>query len=204
MFIDEIRRQKGHLVGLYSEGELIVSLDSDMADEMHLQARRDYPVEQLRTLLTQSQQRRARSKALYLLEFRDYSRRDLERRLRNDFDEESARAAVDFLEEIGAIDDRRYAEAAIRHLAGYKHYGRRRILQELSLKGIDRDTAEEVLDEYGLDEPAMILDLLEGKFSGDLSDPKGINRTIASLSRYGYQYGDIRDALREYADNMEE
>lgn len=204
MFIDEIRRQKGHLVGLYSEGELIVSLDSDMADEMHLQARRDYPVEQLRTLLTQSQQRRARSKALYLLEFRDYSRRDLERRLRNDFDEESARAAVDFLEEIGAIDDRRYAEAAIRHLAGYKHYGRRRILQELSLKGIDRDTAEEVLDEYGLDEPAMILDLLEGKFSGDLSDPKGINRTIASLTRYGYQYGDIRDALREYADNMEE
>lgn len=204
MFIDEIRRQKGHLVGLYSEGELIVSLDSDMADEMHLQARRDYPVEQLRTLLTQSQQRRARSRALYLLEFRDYSRRDLERRLRNDFDEESARAAVDFLEEIGAIDDRRYAEAAIRHLAGYKHYGRRRILQELSLKGIDRDTAEEVLDEYGLDEPAMILDLLEGKFSGDLSDPKGINRTIASLTRYGYQYGDIRDALREYADNMEE
>lgn len=197
MIIDEIRRQKGHLVGLYSGGELIVSLDCEMADEMHLQPMRDYPVELLRELLTQSQLRRAKSKALYLLEFKDYSRRDLEKRLRKDFDEESARAAVEFMVEIGAVDDARYAETVIRHLAGYKHYGRRRILQELSQKGVDRETAETVLDEYGLDEPAMITELLEGKFAKDLNDPKGINRTIASLTRYGYRYGDIIDALKE-------
>ncbi|MBQ1414212.1 MAG: regulatory protein RecX [Clostridia bacterium] len=204
MIIDEIRRQKGHLVVLYSEGEPIVSLDSDLADEMKLQAGRDYTVEELQALLTQSQFRRARAKALYLLEFKDYPRRELITRLRKDFDEASVRAAVDFLEEISAIDDRRYAEAAIRHLAGYKHYGRRRILQELSQKGIDRDTAEEALDAYGLDEPAMILELLEGRFDKDLSDPKGIQRTIATLTRYGFGYGDIRDALREYTDRLEE
>ena len=204
MFIDEIRREKGHLVSLYSGGEKIVSLDCDLADEKRLKAGQDYPVETLRELLTESQRRRARSKALYLLEFRDYSRRDLENRLRRDFDEASAREAADFMEEIGATDDRRYAESLIRHLAGDKHYGRRRIMQELSLKGIDRDTAEETLDEYDLDEQAMILELLEGKFSKDLDTPKGINRTIASLTRYGYGYGDIKDALREYSGRLEE
>lgn len=204
MFIDEIRREKGHLVSLYSDGEKIVSLDCDLADEMRLKAGQDYPVSELQSLLTQSQQRRARAKALYLLEFRDYSRRDLEKRLRKDFDEEASRDAADFMEEIGAIDDSRYAESVIRHLVNDKHYGRRRIIQELSLKGIDRDTAEEALDAYELDEQAMILELLEGKFAKDLSDPKGINRTIASLTRYGYGYGDIRDVLREYTDRLEE
>lgn len=202
--IDEIRRQKGHLVGLYSEGELVASLDCDLAAESRLQPGKDYPVPLLRALLEESQRRRAKAKALYLLEYRDYSRRDLEKRLRNDFDEESARETVDFLAEIGAVDDLRYAEAAIRHLAGHKCYGRRRILQELAMKGVDRDTAEAALDAYGLDEQAMILALLEKKFAKDLDTPKGIQRTIASLTRYGYAYGDIKDALRSYTDSFED
>ena len=204
MLITEIRRQKGHLVGLYADGELILSVDCDIAEEMKLQPMRDYPVEALRELLTQSQLRRAKSKALYLLEFRDYSRRDLKKRLHKDFDEPSACAAVDYMEEIGAINDARYAENMIRHLVQQKHYGRRRILQELSLKGIDRDIAEESLEGFELDETAEIIELLKGKFARDLGDPKGINRTIASLTRYGYSYGDIRDALREYTDRLED
>ncbi len=204
MLITEIRRQKGHLVGLYADGELILSVDCDMAEEMKLQPMRDYPVDVLRELLRQSQLRRAKSKALYLLEFRDYSRRDLEKRLCKDFDEPSALAAVDYMEEIGAINDARYAENMIRHLVQQKHYGRRRILQELSLKGIDREIAEESLEGFELDETAEILELLKGKFARDLIDPKGINRTIASLTRYGYRYDDIRDALREYIDHLEE
>ena len=204
MLITEIRRQKGHLVGLYADGELILSVDCDIAEEMKLQPMRDYPVEVLRELLTQSQLRRAKSKALYLLEFRDYSRRDLKKRLRKDFDEPSACAAVDYMEEIGAINDARYAENMIRHLVQQKHYGKRRILQELSLKGIDRDTAEESLEGFDLDETAEILELLEEKFARDLGDPEGINRSIGSLTRYGYSYGDIRDALREYTDRLKD
>ena len=204
MLITEIRRQKGHLVGLYADGELILSVDCDMAEEMKLQPMRDYPVDVLRELLRQSQLRRAKSTALYLLEFRDYSRRDLEKRLCKDFDEPSALAAVDYMEEIGAINDARYAENMIRHLVQQKHYGRRRILQELSLKGIDREIAEESLEGFELDETAEILELLKGKFARDLIDPKGINRTIASLTRCGYRYDDIRDALREYIDHLEE
>ena len=149
------------MVGLYADGELILSVDCDMAEEMKLQPMRDYPVDVLRELLRQSQLRRAKSKALYLLEFRDYSRRDLEKRLCKDFDEPSALAAVDYMEEIGAINDARYAENMIRHLVQQKHYGRRRILQELSLKGIDREIAEESLEGFELDETAEILELLK-------------------------------------------
>ncbi len=204
MLITEIKPQKGHLTGLYSDGELIVSLDSELAAEKNLKPMRDYPVEELQALLAQSQIRRAKSKALYLLEFRDYSSRDLATRLHKDFDADSAEAAVEYMTEIGAIDDSRYAENMIRHLINQKHYGRRRIIQELGLKGIDRDTAETAMEEFENDEPDAILDLLQKKFSRDLRDDKGIRRTIASLLRYGYEMGDIRDALRTYAESVEE
>lgn len=204
MLIDEVKPQKGHLVGLYAEGELIVSLDADLAAEKRIRAGQVVDVEALRELLTESQLRRAKSKALYLLEFRDYSSRDMIVRLKKDFDETSAEAAVDYLQEIGAIDDARYAENMIRHLITQKHYGRRRILSELALKGIDRDVTEEVLEEFDTDEPAAIMELLERKFTRDLGDDKGIRRTIATLQRYGYEMSDIRDALREYADSMED
>lgn len=189
------------MVGLYCYDELIMSIDSDMAAEINLKQMQDYPVDFLRELLEQSELRRAKSKALYLLEFRDYSSRDLEQKLKRNFDPESARAAVEYMAEIGAIDDGRYAETLTRQLSRQKHYGRRRIKQELALKGIDRDIIDEALEGIELDEPSMILELLESKFAGDLSDQKGINRTIASLTRYGYSYDDIKSALREYIDS---
>lgn len=206
MLITEIKPQKGHLVGLYSDGELIVSIDSDIAAEKSLKAMRDYPVEALQELLTESQCRRAKSKALYLLNFRDYSRRDMAARLKKDgeFDDSSIEAAVDYLTGIGAIDDSRYAENMIRHLINQKHYGRRRIMQELAAKGIDHETAEDALEQSDIDEQAAILDLLEGKFSRDLGDDKGIRRTVATLQRYGYEMSDIWDALRSYKDGLAE
>lgn len=200
MLITEIKRQKGHLVGLYCYDELIMSIDSDMAAEINLKQMRDYSADFLRDLLKQSELRRAKSKALYLLEFRDYSKRDLEQKLKKDFDAGSSHEAVEYMEEIGAIDDIRYAETLIRHLITQKHYGRRRIRQELSLKGIDREIIEEALEQTEFDEQSMILELLNGKFSRSLSDQKSINRTITSLTRYGYGYSDIKSALQEYAD----
>ncbi len=204
MLITEIRRQKGHLVGLYCHDELIMSIDSEMAAEINLQPMCEYPIDYLRELLEQSELRRAKSKALYLLEFRDYSTRDLEQKLKKDFSPEICREAVEFMIEIGAIDDTRYAETLVRHLVQFKRYGRHRMRQELSLKGIDSDIIDEVLDEAELDEQEMILELLDKKFSRDLCDQKGINRTIASLTRYGYSYGDIKSALREYIESLED
>ena len=206
MLIDEMKPQKGHLVGLYSEGELIVSVDCELAAEKNIRAGREYSIDELRELLSYSQLRRAKSKALYLLNFRDYSRRDLAARLRsdNEYSDEAIEAALDYMTEIGAVDDARYAENMIRHLIHQKHYGRRRILQELSAKGIDRYTAETALCEFDLDEQAAILELLDKKFSRDLDNDKGIRRTIATLQRYGYEMGDIMQALRDYADQIDQ
>ena len=75
---------------------------------------------------------------------------------------------------------------------------------ELAAKGIDRDTAEQALENFSIDEQSAITELLNEKFSRDLGDDRGIRRTIATLQRYGYEMGDIMCALREYASSLED
>lgn len=55
------------------------------------------------------------------------------------------------------IDDRRFARAYVRDKLRFSHWGRLKIARGLRLKGIDRDTAAEALDEIDPDEYTEIL-----------------------------------------------
>ena len=43
-------------------------------------------------------------------------------------------------------------------------------------------------------------ELVEKKYMRYLNDEKGVQKTINALLRLGYSYGEIKDALREIAD----
>ncbi len=81
-----------------------------------------------------------------------------------------------------------------------KKYGKRRIEQELYRKGVDRDIISEVLEETDFEESELVA-LIERKYSRYLGDEKGIQKTVNSLLRMGYSYGEIRSALNEIKEN---
>ena len=196
VLITEIRPQKGQLCGLYSQGELICSLDSLLVAEKGLKPG-EFAVATLRELLRQSQLRRAKTKALRLLGGRDYSARALTDRLRKDFDERTVNDVVASLAEIGAVDDARYAGLLVDHYVRGRRFGRRRVARELAAKGIDPETAREALDACDADERDAIREWLEGSLGRDLADQKGVRRAVATLQRYGYCLSDILHVLRE-------
>jgi Uncharacterized protein conserved in bacteria len=200
VYISEIMPRKGRLMDLRSEGETILTVDATLAAERGIEPYREYTVDFLRGLLDESQRRRAKAKAVSLLSYRDYSRRELTEKLSRDYGEEYAASAADDLEEIGALNDSRYAGELVRRLITQKRYGKRRIRQELRMKGIDPDTAEEALAEYEPDERGAIAELLNRKYARDLSDEKGIRRAVAALQRYGYDAQDILYVIREMRD----
>ena len=105
--------------------------------------------EQLERLVEESRRRRSREKALYLLSLRDYSRSELEKKLRRDFDENTARETAGRIEELGLINDTSFARNRAKDLMKRKLYPSRRIFQELLALGVDRETAQEAVD--GLD-----------------------------------------------------
>lgn len=150
--------------------------------------------------LREANDRRAFNKAANLLSYQDRTRKQLIDRLKEDYGEESATAAVDRLEELHLVNDDRYAENYAAELLRRKKLAPHRIKQELLARGIDRETAEFTVEGLDFDAESCIIELLQTKYRGKYADEKGLRRTIAALQRLGYSYGDIRSAMR----NMEE
>lgn len=142
--------------------------------------------------------RRARERALYILEGRDCSYTELYEKLSKNYDDGICLAVCDNMVELSLIDDRRYAEKLARHYITVKKYGMYRAKQEMTRKGIPPEMAEEFLEEYEEDTIERITELIEKKYARYLNDEKGIRKVKSALVRMGYSYGDINAVLEEY------
>ena len=67
-------------------------------------------------------------------------------------------------------------------------------------KGIDRELADEILDEMEPDPIDQIKALLETKYSRRLSNEKDIQKTVNSLRAMGFRWSDIKEALSGYCE----
>lgn len=197
------------LTQLYLDGEPGPKIDTEVFVLSRLKPGDEVTQEELLELVERSDARRAREKALYLLEHRAHSKRELTEKIaRTASSREAAQAAADHLEEIGLIDDRAYGESYARELFLRKRFGARRVRQELARKGIDREIIDQVLSQYQEDggEEAMagenIALVLSKKYPLWREDEKVRRRAVAALQRLGYTYGQIQGVMGEL-DEME-
>lgn len=139
----------------------------------------------------------AKDKAVRLVSSRPRSKKQLTRKLvEHGAATEEAQAAVDWLEELGVVDDAAYAAALVRHYSA-RGYGAARIRQELRHRGVDRDLWEEALSQ--LPDSSELLPALVRKLSrGDLSDPRQRKRVQDALLRRGFSYEEIRQAMGSF------
>ena len=141
-------RRRG-FVQLFLDGEPGPKLDGEVFALSRLKPGDSLSEEALRELQERSDARRAREKALYLLERRSHSKRELvEKVARTAASREAAQAAADRLEELGLLDDAAYAQGLARELFERKGFGARRVRQELLRRGVSRELAEEALAPY--------------------------------------------------------
>ena len=123
--------------------------------------------------------------ALTLLSRRELSTRQLrDRLLRRRFSDEEVDRVVERLRRDGTLDDRRVALAAARSSARVKRRGRRRVLQQLQLLGIDADTARAAVEEVfsDVDESSLLEAALDRRLKG--ANPRELDRqAIARIVR---------------------
>ena len=147
------------------------------------------------------QQREARKKALRLLEHMDRTEKGLtDRLLRAGFSEELADDAFSYVKDYGYINDRRYALNYIMYRIHDK--SRQKIFQELSGKGIDRQTIQDAWEEAEEletpDERALLCQMIEKKYEpGAELDEREMRRLYGYLARRGFRSGDIFSVLEE-------
>lgn len=191
------------LTQLYLDGEPGPKIDTEVFLLSRLRPGDCLTEEELQGLVERSDARRAREKALYLLEHRAHSKRELvEKIARTAASQEAAQAAADRLEEIGLVDDGAYAESYARELFVRKKFGARRVRQELARKGIDREIIDQMLAQYeDQDVGENIAQVLERRYPLWGEDEKTRRRAVAALQRLGYSYEQIRAVMGERDQN---
>lgn len=196
MKITAAKRIRGQQYELtLGDGDETIEIDRATFDHSGLRIGSDIDGAQLETLLQTATYNRVRSRALYYLTDRDYAAGELVTKLCRMTDRETATVVVERLCEVGLVNDRAYAARQAQNMAEYRLYPRRRILQELRAKGIDRDIAEEAVAALETEDFELALALLRKKYYNKLSDDAARARTAAALARYGFGYDTVRRAM---------
>ena len=206
---------KGEKIHLSLDGEYIATVNADYWFTCGIKSGSEVTPEQLEELLTESARRKMMNKALDLLSLRDYSRRELsdklvtkawEKKEQKDMDlgslKQQASDICDRLEELGLLNEERFARSYVDELIRRKHLSRSGLKTALIQKGVQRDIIETVLEEVDVDPVEQIRELLATKFKNrDLSDEKQKSRTVNALLRLGYRYNEIHAAMGEWMEN---
>ncbi len=206
MRIDRLERSRhvrGRILAYLEDGSCLKLTEQELldfglrpGDELD-----DAALEQLRSSAASSQ---VRAQAAALIGRRAMSRADLEKKLRDKgASAEECRYAAEWLEAIGALNDREYAALLVRHCVDLG-YGPARWREELRKHGIPRELWDDVLSQAP-DHAAQIDRFLKAKLRSLPPDEAEKRRLSAALARRGFSWGEIKDAwsrLGDAADDM--
>ena len=109
MKITDIVPARKKLCSVYIDGEYAMKLDAQVLAENVVKPGAELDDEQLHELIMLSDRKRSKERALWLLSGRDYSRKKLFEKLREEASEDVADEVCDRMEELGLIDDEKYA-----------------------------------------------------------------------------------------------
>lgn len=141
--------------------------------------------------------KRAKKRAMHLLEKMDRTESDIRTKLSDDLYPESiVDEAIDYLYSYHYLDDDRYARNYIRFHSQGK--SKRLLRQELIGKGVDKNLAVELLDEdYDTDERELIRrELAKKHFDSVSADDRERRRVYSYLLRKGFDMSDILAVMR--------
>ena len=103
---------------------------------------------------------------------------------------------------MGLIDDVRYAQNVASALRD-ANVSDREVLRKLFVKGVPSDIAKQVVEELDSNPLSQIAELINKKYARKLETEEGVQKVYAALLRKGFSYGDVKAALREYSENLD-
>ena len=144
--------------------------------------------------------KRARDRALYLLQSQGRTQAEMIGKLQNDgYPDDITREVMSFLSEYHFVDDSAYTENYIHVNKGRK--SPRQMAYELQQKGVDKAKISQILEENPVDEEETARALLKKKTGGQIpEDWKERQKLAAFLGRKGFSFDVIQRVLRNSAD----
>lgn len=178
-------------------------LNFEIVSAYNLKAGVSLPLSAWEKIVFDNEFRKAKERALYLLDYRDYSYIELYKKLEKNYSEEICDAVMDKMVELGTINDKRYAQGLARTYTEVRKYGYYKAFQMMRQKGLTKAVIDEALAEYEEGTYERLYELVERKYLRYLSDEKGGNKVKNALVRAGYSYDVIKEVLRDIEEEYE-
>ncbi len=166
----------------------------------------ELPEETVEKIRTEIILKRAKLRAMHLLEDMDRTEGELHRKLvQGMYPEDIAGAAIAYVKSFGYLDDARYAQNFI--LSRKEKKSRKEIYALLSQKGIDREKIEEAFEicyEKDSEEEAVRQALRKKRIEPEKieeMDEADKRKIYAYLARKGFSYDTVRQVIQNCNDN---
>ena len=167
---------------------------------------------------------RAKRRSLLLLGKKEYTKREMTKKLANDgYPESVTEAVLDWLAELRYVEDVAYAERYAFHLLA--RHSEREIVQKMQLKGFEKDLIKESIvaakeryrEEYtegteysetageamSPEQEAIRTFLRKKGYRSETADEEKKKKLVMSLYRKGFAFSDIRAIIGEFEGDSE-
>ena len=201
--ITSVGKYKGSTYMIEFENAETEFLNVDTVRQFNLKAGVSLPLSAWEQIKAEEEYRKAKERALYLLDYKDYSYVELFHKLEKNYSEETCYRVMDKMVELGTINDRRYAAGLARHYIEVKKFGRYKAYQQMKLKGLTKEVIDEALDQYEDSTYDRLKALAEKKFDKYIDADNGITKLKNYLVRQGYSYDIVKEVVNEITENYE-
>jgi regulatory protein len=195
--ITRVRERRGR-ARIFVDGEFWAEIDADVAVERGLREGVALGLEELEAARVAGERALAMNRALHFLGYRARSRSEVRERLRRyGYGEETVRAVIGRLEELGYLDDEEFARTVVREKA--RRYGPRRVSADLRRSGVDAELAQDIVEEEFAErsEVEAARSVAARRYNRRGSDAEA-RRVYGFLMRRGYSADVCAAVAREY------
>lgn len=183
--------KKGNIL-VYADCKYILSVPREVFLKTNIKIGYEITEEEIETISSEIGFYKAKSRAYNILSYRSHSKKELEEKIRRKTGISNPEKVVSKMEEIGLIDDKKYALEYAYHLFKNKLYGVKRIAFELSKKGISKENINFAIESLDMNEYENIKKIVSKK---NIEDEKEKKKIIANLIRRGYSWEKINSVL---------
>lgn len=202
MRITGIEQQKKNTkrYNIYIDGEYRCSVEDDILQELNLSKDMELNELEFNHTLEIIQYKGALRAALYMLARAPKTEMEIEKSLSDkQHDPKAIKKVLEYLKEIGYINDESYTESYIRSIKDTAGTSRRSIYQKLAAKGVDKEIIQQELDKAEIDDYASALSAAKKK----IASLKGSRREKKlKLLNYLYRKGFGIDACKRAAEEL--
>lgn len=190
MKITKIEEQKKNnkRCSIYIDNEYHSSVDKEILEELSFYEGMELNPDELRQKLEIIQYKSALRTALYILTLSSRTENEIKKKLlEKQYPEKTITQVIEYLKEIGYVNDESYTESFIRNMRDTAGISRRTLYYKLVSKGVDSEIIQQKLEEAEIDDYASALKAAKKKAAGLKGDKRGKKlKLINFLYRKGY------------------